>query len=224
MEVELWTAALPARSFGTFSRPCQRFGLKRANEGRRVKILQVRHDRQTRSPGTFSQAKFTPPPSFVHTHVHTQIYAIGFYVTFWGFGYGQFELLQTPEQRATYHANSDSAESLKDKPMAVSPLVCCARFIKKAFLNRMVLAVYVAIAAAFIPGVQNALYGSSGYMRPLGDALETISDPLVCLVSPSCTHAKQANCDRRSVLGVGWAGASIGGTCAQNERLTSVLR
>jgi len=52
---------------------------------------------------------------------------------------------------------------------------------KKALLNHMMLAVYAGILASVIPGLQDLLYSNTGYLRPLGDSMATIAEPLVCL-------------------------------------------
>jgi hypothetical protein len=131
------------------------------------------------------------------------IFAIGFYVSFWGFGYPQFETLQSPEQRAQYYAMSNKEEKQgasettttrtaagttmttttnpPPPPTTATHLSRAWEFVRKALLNMYVISVYVGIIVAVIPGFQDLLYAATGALRPLGDAIETISDPLVCL-------------------------------------------
>ena len=114
------------------------------------------------------------------------VYAMGFYFTFWGFGYmalsrlslgrGEGEIM-VEEKKEKYGVGKPPT---KPRP-GVDGFLHLATVVKKAFLNHMMLAVYCGVGFSCIPGLQNLLYSDTGVLRPLGDTVATVSDPLVCL-------------------------------------------
>lgn len=100
------------------------------------------------------------------------IYAMGFYVSFWGYGYGQLASLKKPRESN----NNNTAPTVK-----TSKLMVAAVFLKKAIFNHMLICVYFGVLIACFPFAQDILYGDSGMLRPLGDAIRTIGEPTVAV-------------------------------------------
>ncbi|GMH54423.1 hypothetical protein TrRE_jg8018, partial [Triparma retinervis] len=119
------------------------------------------------------------------------VYAMGFYFTFWGFGYMQLSKLQGPSPQAgggeeAMVSDKKSRYGLGSPPAAGPPsgvdgFLYFALVVKKAFLNHMMIAVYLGVGFSCIPWLQDVLYSDVGALRPVGDTVATVSEPLVCL-------------------------------------------
>jgi len=136
------------------------------------------------------------------------IFAIGFYVTFWGYGIGVFRELRTAEQRRVERGEEGEEEGEEGEegeeeenrtgeeerertkregpvgPVALKHLPSpsrCVEFLKRSLLNHMTITIYVSILAAVVPGVQSSLHSRGGSLEPLGDAIRIVSDPLIAI-------------------------------------------
>ena len=55
------------------------------------------------------------------------------------------------------------------------------RMFSKSFLNGNMMAQYVGIALAIVPGVQNFIFAENAILKPVADAIFTLGQPLVCV-------------------------------------------
>ncbi|GMI03449.1 hypothetical protein TrVE_jg5920 [Triparma verrucosa] len=108
------------------------------------------------------------------------IYAMGFYVSFWGYGYGTLASLRKSTDPAT-NPNTHIPTSPQTSTTTKSKLLNLATFLKKAVFNHMLVCVYVGVLIACFPAAQDTLYGDGGFLRPLGDALRTVGEPTVAV-------------------------------------------
>eukprot|EP00520_Triparma_pacifica_P020479 CAMPEP_0118645066 /NCGR_PEP_ID=MMETSP0785-20121206/7294_1 /TAXON_ID=91992 /ORGANISM="Bolidomonas pacifica, Strain CCMP 1866" /LENGTH=139 /DNA_ID=CAMNT_0006536907 /DNA_START=347 /DNA_END=762 /DNA_ORIENTATION=- len=103
------------------------------------------------------------------------VYAMGFYFTFWGIGYGNLAKLRKVEVKGA--KGVDKSKYLEpDAPTTTkfSSFLSLALVVRKAFLNHMMLAVYCGVIFSFIPGLQDLLYSNTGILRPIGDTVATV--------------------------------------------------
>ena len=54
-------------------------------------------------------------------------------------------------------------------------------YVRKMFLNHMLLAVYAGVTLSVLPTGQELIYADDGVLRPVGDALQTLAQPTVAI-------------------------------------------
>jgi hypothetical protein len=100
------------------------------------------------------------------------IYAIGFYVTFFGYGYSVFEGIKL-------RVGDAATTTTMATTIATTNITKITKTLKSIFLNHMICSVYLGITISLLPALQTLLYET--HLRFIGDALETLGEPLVCL-------------------------------------------
>jgi hypothetical protein len=135
---------------------------------------------------------------FSHSTALLFISSIGFHLLYWGYIFPSFERLQQE-----YDLEDDNSEtpsmtrrrSLSSNPPSASlyqrGLKCVALF-KHILLSPTMLAVIAGLVIGLIPFTRHLLFVESGYLSPVGGAINTLASPVValnCLImSASLAH------------------------------------
>ena len=102
------------------------------------------------------------------------VFAVGVHLFFWSFGYEVLGGLKNGGSILAAALDEDcKAPSTKTQRVWT--------ILSKSFFNHLMLAMYLGIIIALVPGFQDILYSNDGFLRPLGDSIETIAQPCVCL-------------------------------------------
>jgi predicted permease len=123
------------------------------------------------------------------------IYSIGFHLLYWGYVFPSFEQLQREaEEEGDMEDNHSSKSSLGPKLSFSQRLMNFASLFKHILMAPTMLSVFIGLFIGLIPFTRHLLFSGSGYLSPVGAAIETLASPVValnCLImSASLAHVE----------------------------------
>lgn len=123
------------------------------------------------------------------TEANSQIfvYSIGWHVMYWSYG---FPLLKSLAQISPKNPGSKEASP--------SHAAVAAAWLQQTLLSPSMIAIYVGLLIGLVPALQNALFKDFTALRPLGSAVRTLSEPVVC-INTLVTAANLAQIDSTSL-------------------------
>lgn len=138
------------------------------------------------------------------------IYSIGFHILFWGYVFPSFEILQ--KDYAAHEAedsplivdsspnetNESSTQRGGDVSSKINQYVLYIRrintLVKHVILSPSMLGIFAGITIGLIRPLQTVIFSPTGYLYPIGGAIQTLATPVValnCLImSASLAHVK----------------------------------
>lgn len=114
---------------------------------------------------------------FVEAKSMIFIYAIGWHVLFWSLGMSRLSALQT--------MNNDDDEVFNYNPIVILKTINgldSIKFLQVVFFTPTILATLLGISIGLILPIKNGLFNDpTSFLSPVGDALITLGEPVVCL-------------------------------------------
>lgn len=127
---------------------------------------------------------------FSHSTALLFIYSIGFHLLYWGYVFPSFEQLQREAEEEGDIEDSNS--SLGPKPTLSQRFMSFISLFKHILMAPTMLSVFVGLFIGLIPFTRHLLFSGSGYLSPVGAAINTLASPVValnCLImSASLAH------------------------------------
>lgn len=117
------------------------------------------------------------------------VYSIGWHVCFWSYGW--------PLLKSLAIAKSPQGPG---KMVELAPSYPAVAWLQQTLLSPSMIAIYVGLLVGLVPSLQNALFRDFTALRPLGSALRTLSEPVVC-INTLVTAANLAQIDSTSLRG-----------------------
>jgi hypothetical protein len=141
---------------------------------------------------------------FSHSTALLFISSIGFHLLYWGYIFPSFERLQQEYDLEDDDDNNNSGSSENrsvtrrrslsstPSPSLYQQVLRCAGLFKHIILSPTMMAVIAGLFIGLIPFTRNLLFVESGYLSPVGGAINTLGTPVValnCLImSASLAH------------------------------------
>jgi predicted permease len=131
---------------------------------------------------------------FSHSTALLFIYSIGFHILYWSYVFPSFEELQREaEVEGDLEDDcSSKSSSLGPKLSSYQRLMHLASLFKHIVMAPAMLAVFIGLFIGLIPFTRHLLFSESGFLSPVGGAINTLASPVValnCLImSASLAH------------------------------------
>ena len=97
------------------------------------------------------------------------VYSIGWHLMFWSYGFPMLKTL------------SASGASAAAQGRQLNSIHAVSKWFQQTLFSPSMLAIYVGLLVGLIPVLQNAFFKDFTVLRPLGSALRTLSEPVVCI-------------------------------------------
>ena len=98
------------------------------------------------------------------------VYSIGWHLMFWSYGFPMLKTLS---------AAAGASAAAQGRPL--NSIHAVSKWFQQTLFSPSMLAIYVGLLVGLVPVLQNAFFKDFSGLRPLGSALRTLSEPVVCI-------------------------------------------
>ena len=112
------------------------------------------------------------------------VFSIGWHIMFWSYGFPMLETLSQVGSLLQGVAGSKGApatQSMSSVVQMATMVTSLRRWAQQTLLSSSMVAIYIGLIIGLTPALQNAMFRDFTAMRPLGSALKTLSEPVVCI-------------------------------------------